>query len=254
MNKRIYSVFIIICLCLYAVYPVSANENKVTLKAVDSKGAVGSLVDVGIMIENNRNVFGGSFNIIYDASALEIIDCVKGDIFGSMNPFINKTYANGKVRVVWNAQTPFDEGELLKLSFYAKCEGETKIEFEKVKFGTINAESLQADTVSGTVTISEAKEGLSLEDISITENDGVKDIVAVVKNYSAENEEVMLYVAQYTFNDTLLNVTAEKKTVSPNKTNTLQRELKPLKGCDYAKVFVWNSQMIPITDCIELDV
>ena len=248
MHKKLHLIFIMVCLCFAMFFTVSAdNINTVSLIAEDASGVVGSEVIVRILAENCNTLSAGSFNICFDETSLELVDCKKGDVFGNMSPNINKKYAVGKVRVSWMATTSIDEGVLFEITFKAVKSCETAVRLENVKLGNIYADTLSYSVSAATVSVISNEPTVDLGNIYVTSADK-----AVLRIYNGEYEYSIeeltystkkIYMAEYDSERRLSLFTALQKEKTAVAVNDIDI---------YRRFFVWNDKMSPLRKDVEI--
>lgn len=248
MNHKIYILFLIICLSLNFVCPAYAASEPVVVEIIDASGCVGEVFDVSVRISNSNRACSGSFNICFDNTALEIVDCVKGSVLGNISPInINKSGTPGKVQINWMSTTPIDSGEIFILTFKGLKAGNTTVYAESLKFGDINVNRLSAQSVDGNVTVSESDGELEVISISASTDEGAKIVSSqsgLFYDASAlKTEDGKVFVASYDGENKLLEVYYP---------GSYAFDFQLPGGAEYAKIFCWNT-FRPLSKAISID-
>lgn len=223
----------------------NATVGDVKLAVTDAAGVVGNTIDVRVKIENASQVYGASFNIVYDKSYLEVEDCVKGDAFGNITPTINTNHDDGKnIRVAWFAATGLGDGDLINITFKTLKTGNSQVAIENVKLSNINISELACSTTAGNVGISGGASAVLNEISVISADNACLKKCGTAYEYSIENmecENKVLYTASYDSDGKLKNSTVLKKerTFSGNAAGM--------------KFFAWDSKMLPLRKAVSID-
>ncbi len=118
MNRLSYFKKTIVFICiLFAI----------TISQVFAKGTVALLKvlptvtnnEVSVSVEyTNANMCGGSFNFIYDATALRLVSIEEGETIKETSHFINPEFAEGAIRINWVSTTEMPaDGIFLNIKF-----------------------------------------------------------------------------------------------------------------------------------------
>lgn len=108
--KKILSGLIALSLMLSNLsFTVFAEDDNLSVKAPD-EAVQGEIVKVSVNIPEGTNAVSGSFNLVYDNTAFEIVSCEAGSIVSDRNPVINKNYTASKIRMNFNSEVPVEEG------------------------------------------------------------------------------------------------------------------------------------------------
>lgn len=197
---------------------------------------------ISVSIDKNSMVCGGSVEISYDNTAVEITDVVAGEALSGKAPAINKDYEQNVIKLSWASALPMTaSGDILKISFKVKDAAKN---FSKFEIKNINL--YDADMVS----------------VSATHTDGYVVIngemnKCMTSTVFAENENSL------TFASDILNAPEKAKMlIALYKGGKLVKsDIKDLSGEDYAefimdkndfdkaKVMIWSSEnvLLPIT-------
>lgn len=97
------------------VFDVSAKtENSFLVTSV----VEGETVTFYIKYENFADMYGGSFNFVYDKAKLSFVEYEKSSEFTKTTHFINENYSDNKIRVNWVTTTAMPQSAgLLKFKF-----------------------------------------------------------------------------------------------------------------------------------------
>ena len=123
-----------------ATYIFNNAETTVSLRST-SAAQSGDTVEVFVDIADPRNVYGGSFNLVYDAEKLTLSSASAGSAIAGASRQINKTYAENKVRVTWaGAAAISGDGTLMKLVFTVSTgvSGDASFSLDNLMLGDLN--------------------------------------------------------------------------------------------------------------------
>lgn len=106
----------------------------------------GDTKEVLVKVENPLNIYGGSFNLVYDAEKFTLSSATAGSLLSSFSKQINKTYAENKVRVIFAGSSAVAEsGSLVKFVFTVNdgTAGVGEFSLEKLKISDSNGVVLE---------------------------------------------------------------------------------------------------------------
>lgn len=147
MRNTIRSCWVLFLLLLVLFQPQRAlAAGTLTLSSVS--GAKGETVQVAVHLKSS-DICSGNFDVCYPAAELELLRAEASFGFCVVNPT-----AAGTVRVSFAASAPLTDTELCTLTFRiteATPTGGSAITATNVRFYNANAESIQAQTLAGSV-------------------------------------------------------------------------------------------------------
>ena len=136
MNRLCYLKKTIVFICILFTITISQvfAEGTVTLLKVLPTVTNN---EVSVSVEyTNANMCGGSFNFIYDATALQLVSAEEGETIKDTSHFINSEFAEGAIRINWVSTTEMPvDGILVNIKFEMLNEAFNKsdISIEKLK-------------------------------------------------------------------------------------------------------------------------
>ena len=124
-------------------FGVCAVENvSLTVASSGDTFTVGDEVCISVILSEYSTACGGSFELVYDNSILQIVSCKKGEAFSNINATVNGNYRTDAVKMVWFGTVNPSGGEILNLVFKAKKSGQISVGLSKIKLSNLNADSL----------------------------------------------------------------------------------------------------------------
>lgn len=148
--------------------PVVSPSISITNKTV----TIGETVSVPIMISNSSDVYGGNFTLQYDSNLLTAESYSFGSIVSGHTKNCNLNYqsAGNLIRVTFSgASAVSSDGTLVTLTFTAKAEGTSALQFTAYKMYDENGSSIATTVSNGNVTV-EQKTTKTLTSISVQSN------------------------------------------------------------------------------------
>ncbi len=213
-------------------------------------GNKGDITTVSVNISENSGSAGGSFNLVYDNTAVELMSVENGSYISKANPIVNDTYAANKVRTVWAGSKKLDGGgEILTAQFRILDDTNKDTAYfslEKLKIADDNAlkmKCVQSDGVLALMTAESAapdKEFVT-EPTFGTDNKTVSVVVTSNEDYTGK-----MYVAVYDTNNKLIQLKC-----TDVKNNEVPYDIvfdKEIVPGQCVKVFIWNEVMCPLSD------
>jgi len=184
--KKLVSCIIIICFLLMSFGTVSfAATFQPTISA--SNGKVGDTITVTVSIPANTNAAGGSFNLIYDNTKMELVDATAGDIISAFSKTVNKTYAANKVRVNFAGSETVSAsgGVVLNATFRLTASGTATFSTEKFKLADIDTNYLTCENSTQNISITSGGTSSAFTPTIAAENGAVGDTVNVTVSIPA---------------------------------------------------------------------
>ena len=126
----------------------------------------GDVATVSVNISENSNFAGGSFNLVYDNEAVELLSASSGSIISSSSPQVNNQYATNKIRTVWAGMNEINTGgELLNAQFRILESNDDAAYFtlEKVKLADSDANKLSLQSSDGILLLKDVPTVPSIE-------------------------------------------------------------------------------------------
>jgi len=202
-----------------------------------------------VNISENSKSAGGSFNLIYDNSVLEVTNVVKGNYIKSANPQIKKDYNDNTIRVVWaSAEELEGGGELIVVTFnmLESNKEQTLLALEKAKLSDANDNRLNVQSSDSIVLLSNNIQYFDkYETETVVGADKKSLIVELVKR---ANKAGKILTAVYSENGKLVQLKSTDITNTQDiYTITLDSTIESKQE---VKVFVWSSlsNLTPISD------
>lgn len=138
-----------------------ASDGEISVSPADGKFQLGSMVELEIRIKYASNIYGVGMKLKYDTNILNLEKCEKGPFLesdGNKNLFIYREDPKGTVQIAGPTRTGQvgginGEGILVKLSFSAKKEGESKIELSEQIVKDPDLNNIIVEVKSGKVKI-----------------------------------------------------------------------------------------------------
>ncbi|MGM9551175.1 MAG: cohesin domain-containing protein [Clostridia bacterium] len=195
--KKILSGIIITCMLLMSLGNICyAAAFQPIIKA--EGGKVGDSVTVTVSLPENTNAAGGSFNLVYDNTKMELIDAVAGDVIAAFSKTVNKTYAVNKIRMNFAGSETVSSsgGVMLTATFKLTNAGTASFSTEKFKLADIDTNYLTCTNAEKTISIAEESTQVSVTGVSLnktTANLTVGDsetLIATVTPDNATNKTV----------------------------------------------------------------
>jgi len=121
------------CNICYASTHITISSPRPIITA--ESGAVGDTVTVTVSLPANTNAAGGSFNLIYDNTKMELVDATAGNVISAFSKQVNKTYATNKVRLNFAGSETVSAsgGVILTATFKLTAAGTATLSTEKFK-------------------------------------------------------------------------------------------------------------------------
>jgi sugar lactone lactonase YvrE len=142
--------------------PISiASDGEISVTPADGKFQLGAMVELEVKIKYASNIYGVGMKLKYDSSIVNLEKCEAGAFLstdGNRNLFIYKEEPKGTVIIAGPTRTTQvsgmnGEGTLIKLTFSAKKEGESKIELSDLVVKDPDLNNIQVEVKSGKVKI-----------------------------------------------------------------------------------------------------
>lgn len=155
--KKIICNFLAICILLMSFGTIGyAAGFKPIINAPN--GSVGDTISVTVSLPSNTGAAGGSFNLVYDNTKMQLVDAEVGSAVSSFANTINKTYAENKVRFNFAGSKTVSEsgGVMLTAQFKLISSGNADISVEKFKLADIDAVYLTCEDAAASITVSNA--------------------------------------------------------------------------------------------------
>ena len=213
-------------------------------------GNKGDVTTVSVNISENSGSAGGSFNLVYDNSAVELLSVENGAYISKANPIVNDTYATNKVRTVWaGSKALAGGGEILTAQFRILDDTNKDAAYfslEKLKLADDNAvkmKCLQSDGVLALMTAESTVPDKEFVTESILGEDNKTVSITVTSN--GENTGKM-YVAVYDSNNKLMQLRN-----TDVKNNIIPYDIvfdKEVQQGQFIKIFVWDTALKPLSD------
>ena len=233
----------------YSYTIADPNIPYVSIKT-DLTGNRGDITTVSVNISENIGSAGGSFNLVYDNTAVELISIKEGSYISKANPIINDKYANNKVRIVWAGSKEIDGGgEILTAQFRILDDtgkDATHFSIEKLKIADDNAEKIKCVQSDGVLALMALDSADSDKEFITEPIFGLDNRTVSVAVTSKGDSAGKLYVAVYDTNNKLIQL----KCIDV-KNNDIPYDVifdNEILSGQYVKVFVWNSVMCPLSD------
>ena len=161
-------------------------------------GEVDDTVTVMVSIPKNTNAAGGSFNLIYDNTKVELVAADAGEIISAFSKTVNPTYADNKVRLNFagSETVSANGGVILTATFKLISAGVATFSTEKFKLADIDTNYLTCGNASESVTITEfvkpvAVTGVTLDKTTVVLAEGeTETLTATVSPENATNKAV----------------------------------------------------------------
>lgn len=161
MNRLCYLKKTIVFICILFTITISQvfAEGTVTLLKVLPTVTNN---EISVSIEyTNANMCGGSFNFIYDTTALQLVSVEEGETIKDTSHFINPEFAEGAIRINWVSTTEMPtEGILLNIKFEILNEAFNKsdVSIEKLKIADGDGNKQDAEYTVVTATSEEPEQ------------------------------------------------------------------------------------------------
>ncbi len=132
--KKILSLVLTLLIAFSMCLPAYADAATATIKAVASDCTVNRQITVSIQLSETEDVCGGSLEILYDNSALELVSATKGSVIPEDGSYLNDSYTTYSVKLNWmSGQNAIADGEILSLVFNTKLTGKALVSFDNIK-------------------------------------------------------------------------------------------------------------------------
>ena len=165
----------------------------------DSIANKGDLISVSVSISENSNSAGGSFNLKYDNTILDLVSTTTGNYCAPANPFVNEQYADDAVRMVWSGVNELNNsGTLLSAQFRVLSNAKSlcKFELSNVKLGDSSGNKKTVQTASGNLIVA-AKIAAVTNDATNIE----KTSVTLSGSITADVENIERYICYWDTSD-----------------------------------------------------
>jgi len=179
--KKIVGSVIITCMILMSLCNICYASTTFQPSITAESGSVGDTITVAVSIPANTNAAGGSFNLIYDNTKMELVDATAGDIISAFSKTVNKTYAADKVRLNFAGSETVSAsgGVILNASFKLTAAGTATFSTEKFKLADIDTNYLTCADNTQNITITSGDASSAITPTITAENGTVGDIVNV---------------------------------------------------------------------------
>lgn len=143
MKKILFILTVFMALMLV---PVEAAGYQASIEA--ENGTVGDVISVSVVLPQNTGITGGSFNLIYDNEAMELVEAKVGSLAAGNSPILNPNYAANKIRLVFAGISTVSNagGTALTASFRLKTDGNAKLAVENFKLSDADGEPVSGCT------------------------------------------------------------------------------------------------------------
>ncbi len=202
-------------------------------------GKVGDVITVNISMPEDVCAVGGSFNLIYDNTKVELTDTAPGALISDRVNNINDTYTENAIRINFaGTDNILSQGGIaLTAKFKLISEGEAIFAVEKLKLFDIDTNHLNCSDSEKTIVITSSSTTPpnpqeTVEPIIPCFTVDKQNFYAEVTN-TGEEQTVAVIIAEYD-GETLKNVSMENITFAKN-------EKKQFDIPQNGKIFVWNS-------------
>lgn len=175
--------------------------------STNAKANKGDLATVSVSITENSKAVGGSFNLIYDNTVLELISTTSGTYSSTANPMINEQYANNAIRMVWGGVNELNSsGDILVAQFKVTSNEKSHAAFslDKAKLGDADGRKLTIQSNSGNLIIEPKIIPSTNDATNITETSAT-----LSGNLTADITDVERYIRYWAANDTETIYTTE---------------------------------------------
>ena len=216
----------------------SGSTTDAFVPTIDAEnGKVGDTVTTTVSIPENTNAAGGSFNLVYDNTKMELVDATAGDVISSFSKTVNKTYAANKIRLNFAGSESVSSagGIVLIASFKLVSEGEATFSTEKFKLADIDTNYLKCEDSSKYIIIENAALDI-INNVTIT-NTSSNVIFSIALNSPVS--QGVIAVASYDNLGNMLDI----RLVECNGQASCMEVLNKYSGTSYAKVFILNSKL-----------
>ena len=136
MNRLSHLKKTIVFICILFAITISQAFAEVTVALIKVLPIVTNN-EVSVSVEyTNANMCGGSFNFIYDTTALQLVSIEEGETIKDTSHFINPEFAEGAIRINWVSATEMPaDGILINIKFEMLDEtfNKSDISIEKLK-------------------------------------------------------------------------------------------------------------------------
>ena len=161
MNRLSYLKKTIVFICILFAITISQVFAEGTVTLIKVLPTVTNN-EISVSIEyTNANMCGGSFNFIYDTTALQLVSVEEGETIKDTSHFINPEFAEGAIRINWVSTTEMPaEGILLNIKFEILNEAFNKsdVSIEKLKIADGDGNKQDAEYTVVTATSEEPEQ------------------------------------------------------------------------------------------------
>ena len=247
--KRIICV-ILSTVLLFSLSSVSASQQG-RIYINDVSASEGDTITVSVMTEYTESCCGGSFNIVYDNSLLELNSCTKGTAMEGITPYINTAYTENTLRITWMSSNTVRDGSICDIEFRVKDTADLSayIKIEELKLSDINGESIQASTKDGCVII--GKGSLTVTDVSLFdfENNRINFLTAgsnkirteIHNTLSVDVKPLIIYALSKDNKPVSVSIKSSENTIGKNETVTIENIINvPVANECKLTVVVWD--------------
>ncbi|MDO4562774.1 MAG: Ig-like domain-containing protein [Clostridia bacterium] len=138
---------------------VSPDNDNITINASD--GQLGDTITVAVNVDSDYETIGGSFNLCYDSSKMELISTAKGNMLGSVEPIINDSYAQGQIRVTFASVNALPaSGTIVTATFRLTQTGSAEFSTANLRLGQASGEYIYCKDAVKNIVITQATENI----------------------------------------------------------------------------------------------
>lgn len=246
--KKLVSLFLGIIFC-FSLQVFASEQGRIYINDISANP--GDTVTVQVMAEAIKGCSGGSFNVVYDHTLLELISCTKGSAMEGINPYINPQYSENTIRFTWMTVNVMTDGSVCDIQFRVKEDATSSafVKIEALKLGDINGNSIVCDTSDGYVVI--GKGSLVVTDVSLFDYSG-KEISTIIAGSNKVQTEIhntlpvtakplIAYVLYRDDKITSVKVKNADKAIGMNETVTAEQVVNvPMAKGYRLNVIVWD--------------
>lgn len=245
----------LICILLGAVALFSLNgafaSDQARVFINDISASAGDTVTVSVMAERASACSGGSFNVVYDSEALELVSCVKGDAMEGVAPLINTSYAEDTLRVTWMTSGSLRDGSLCDVVFRLRdgADHSLPLRLEELKLSDVNGNPVSASASGGWIVVGAGS--VDVTDLSLLDYSGARiespgpgsnRVRAEIHNTLGIPVEPVVVCTLYKNNEVVSSVVKSAgKAVGTNETATIEQVVNvPMARNIGMTVTVWD--------------
>lgn len=184
--KVVLPIFLCAAFLLVSLFPCAAAASGPVIRVGNVLGRRGNQVIVDVSIDTVEGAASGSFNIVYDRSALTLVSAEAGEVLAGATCVINENYSSNSVRLTFAGSAPLArDGILMRLTFqigrYATL-GSHPVTAENVKLSDIEGRAISAAAEAGGVTVQSVS--LAAADVECAPGGDVQMDVALVGDFA----------------------------------------------------------------------